>query len=67
MPCRTEELFATPHLDDPPEVHDGHALADLRHDAHIVRHEQHTNNPDDFMGVDRLDVRPVSAPTTGER
>jgi len=27
----------------------------------------YTANPDDFVGIDGLDVRPVSVPTTGER
>ena len=28
-------------LDDAPEVHDGHAVADVAHDRHVVRDEQH--------------------------
>jgi hypothetical protein len=41
VPRRCEHLTCGPDLDDPPEVHHCHTLADVFHDRQVVRHEEH--------------------------
>ena len=37
---RAEELVGRRQLDHAPDVHHGHAVADVSHDAQVVRHEE---------------------------